>query len=67
MKYIPPHKLKVLMAMFFGTGALGIIMGLTNEHFFITFLGTINLCLGGFFGYVFFTQPAKIRDKKRKK
>ena len=28
LKYIPPKKLKVLTGMFFGAGALGIIMGL---------------------------------------
>ena len=28
LKYIKPKKLKVLIAMFFGTGAMGIFVGL---------------------------------------
>ena len=29
MKYIEPKKLKVLMILFFGTGIMGIVMGLS--------------------------------------
>lgn len=65
MKYIPKRKLKVIMAMFFGTGIFGIFLGLTSVQFFITFLGTINLCLGGFFGYVFLTQKPKLKGKRK--
>lgn len=67
LKYINPQKLKVIMAMFFGTGAIGIIMGLRFETFHLTLLGTINLCLGGLFGWIFFMQPAPVRDKRKKK
>ena len=68
MKYVKPHKLKVLMLLFFGTGSMGIIMGLSTHSqvsFFITFMGVINLCLGGFFGWVFFTQKPNLPDKRK--
>ncbi len=70
MKYIPPRRLKVLIALFFGTGIWGIYFGLSNPSqtsFMITFLGVINLCLGGFFGWVFLTQSPKLRDKRKEK
>ena len=62
------------MMMFFGTGILGIVVGLTiasalsgNSSILITFMGVINLCLGAFFGYVFLTQqPGKQDPRKRK-
>lgn len=69
MKYVNPHKLKVLMLMFFGTGAMGIIIGLSQPSqvsFFITFMGVINICLGGFMGWIFFTQEPPLRDKRKK-
>ncbi|MDH3276979.1 MAG: hypothetical protein OEL77_05300 [Nitrosopumilus sp.] len=74
MKYINPLRLKVLMMMFFGTGILGIVIGLTiaptmssNSSLLITFMGVINLCLGGFFGWIFLTQqPGKQDPRKRK-
>ena len=69
MKYIKPQKLKVLMILFFGTGIMGITMGLSipsQMSFFITFLGVINLCLGGFVGWIFFTQEPRSRDKRKK-
>lgn len=68
MKYVKPHKLKVLMLLFFGTGSMGIIMGLSTHSpvsFFITFMGVINICLGGFLGWVFFTQEPNLRDKRK--
>ena len=68
MKYVKPHKLKVLMLLFFGTGSMGIIMGLfthSQVSFFITFMGVINICLGGFVGWVFFTQEPNLRDKRK--
>lgn len=67
MKYIPRQKLKVLMGMFFGTAVIGIIMGLHSNTLMITFLGVINLCLGGFFGWVFLTQKPRLKDKRKKK
>jgi len=68
MKYVKPHKLKVLMLLFFGTGSMGIIMGLSTHSqvsFFITFMGVINICLGGFLGWTFFTQEPNVPDKRK--
>jgi len=52
LKYIQPKKLKVLIALFFGTAAMGIFVGLVIatgiQTVYITLLGVINLCLGGF-------------------
>ena len=74
MKYIQPLKLKVLMMMFFGTGILGIVIGLTvapnfssDTSILITFMGVINLSLGGFFGWLFLTQAEKEPDKRKRK
>ena len=74
MKYIQPLKLKVLMMMFFGTGILGIVIGLVvapnfshDTSILITFMGVINLSLGGFFGWLFLTQPSKEPDKRKRK
>lgn len=69
MKYVNPQKLKVLMLLFFGTGSMGIIVGLSQPSqasLFITFMGVINLCLGGFMGWIFFTQEPPLRDKRKK-
>jgi hypothetical protein len=65
MKYVAPKKLKVLMGLFFGTGIIGIAMGLSYSFFYLTTLGVINLCLGGFIGWIFFTQHPKLRDKRK--
>jgi hypothetical protein len=51
---------------FIGTSILGIYMGLTNHVFYVTLLGVINLCLGGFTGWLLLTQKPKIRKKKRR-
>lgn len=53
--------------MFLGTGMIGIAVGLQITHFMFVTMGTVNLCLGGFFGYLFFTQKPKPRDKRKKK
>jgi len=69
MKYIKPQKLKVLTIMFLGTGIMGIVIGLSipsQMSFYITFLGVINLCLGGFVGWLFFTQEPRLKDKRKK-
>ena len=55
--------------MFLGTGIMGIVIGLSipsQMSFFITFLGVINLCLGGFVGWLFFTQEPRLKDKRKK-
>jgi len=70
LKYIQPKKLKVLIAMFFGTGGMGIFVGLVIateiQTVYITLLGCINLCLGGFVAWVLVTQKAKVRDSRKK-
>jgi len=66
MKYISPKKLKIILLMFFGTGIWGIGMGLVFEFFYLTSLGVINICLGGFVGWILLTQKPKSRDKRKK-
>ena len=73
MKYINPLRLKVLMMMFLGTGILGIIIGLEvapnfsrDSSLLITFMGVINLSLGGFFGWIYLTQKPQEETGKRK-
>ncbi len=66
MRYVPPKKLKVLMMVFFGTGVFGIAIGLTLIIFMITFMGVINLCLGGFFGWMFLNQEPRSKHKRKK-
>jgi len=70
MKYIHPKKLKVLIALFFGSAGMGIYVGLEQatgiQSLYITFLGVVNLCLGGFVGYLLLTQKAKVRDGRKK-
>jgi len=70
MKYIHPKKLKVLIVLFFGSAGMGIFVGLVIatgiQSLYITFLGVINLCLGGFVAYLLMTQKAKVRDSRKK-
>ena len=70
MKYVQPKKLKVLIALFFGSAGMGIFVGLVIatgiQSLYITFLGVVNLCLGGFVGYLLLTQKAKVRDSRKK-
>ena len=72
MKYIPPKKLKVLSIMFFAAAGFGIFTGLTAassgmQGLIITLLGVINLCLGGFMGYLLLSQKPKVRDSRKRK
>jgi len=74
MKYVNPLRLKVLMMMFFGTGILGIVIGLTiapsfssDSSLMITFMGVINLSLGAFFGWIFLTQKPSAQDPRKRK
>ena len=74
MKYINPLRLKVLMMLFFGTGILGIVIGLTvapslssDSSLLITFMGVVNLSLGGLFGWIFLTQQPKPEDSRKRK
>ena len=71
MKYLNPVKVKVLMMMFYGTGVLGMLVGLLiappSSTVMITFMGVINLSLGGFFGWIYFTQQPDEKDKRKRK
>jgi len=70
MRHVPPKKLKVLLIMFIGTGIFGIVIGLGilgNEHIFMmTLMGVINICLGGFVGWVFLNQAPRSKHKRKK-
>ena len=70
IKYIRPKRLKVLIALFFGTAGMGIFMGLVIatgiQSLYITFLGVVNLCLGGLVAYILLTQKPKVRDTRKK-
>ena len=72
MKYVHPKKLKVLIALFFGSAGMGIFVGpvIPTDNpitsLYITFLGVVNLCLGGFVTYLLMTQKAKVRDGRKK-
>ena len=70
IKYIQPKKLKVLIALFFGTAGMGIFVGLAIatgiQSLYITFLGVVNLCLGGLVSYILLTQKPKVRDTRKK-
>jgi len=70
IKYVQPKRLKVLIALFFGTAGMGIFVGLIIaegiQSLYITFLGVVNLCLGGFVSYLLMTQKAKVRDGRKK-
>jgi len=70
MKYVHPKKLKVLIALFFGSAGMGIFVGLVIatgiQSLYITFLGVVNLCLGGFVAWLLMTQKAKVRDSRKK-
>ena len=76
MRYIEPTRVKVLMMMFFATGIVGILIGLSaitppNLKMMITFMGLINVGLGAFFTFIFLTQiksePDKRKNKKKSK
>ena len=70
IKYIQPKRLKVLIALFFGTAGMGILVGLVIatgiQSLYITFLGVVNLCLGGLVSYILLTQKPKVRDTRKK-
>ena len=66
-KYIPPTKLKVLIVMFFVGAGVGIFLGLTHHHMYLTLLGVVNLILGGVMGGILLLQAPKVRDTRRKK
>ncbi len=60
------------MMMFFGTGIMGIIMGLAvapggNMTMILTFMGVVNIGLGAFFAFTYLTQTRNEPDKRKKK
>jgi len=60
------------MMMFFATGIMGIVIGLSpvagpQQTLVITFMGVINIGLGAFFTFIFLTQVQKAPDKRKKK
>ncbi|MXX20529.1 MAG: hypothetical protein F4Y82_06560 [Cenarchaeum sp. SB0665_bin_23] len=74
MKKIPKKKLKILMAVFLGTGIWGIFLGMilpltSSFPMYITILGVTQLGLGGFFGWRYLTQEPDINndDNKRRR
>ena len=71
MRYIEPTRVKVLMMMFFATGIIGMMIGLTiappSVTMIITFMGVINFGLGAFFTFIYLTQTKKDPDKRKKK
>jgi len=59
------------MIMFFATGSVGIVIGLSpiaaSQTVMITFMGVVNIGLGAFFAFLFVTQIKKDPDKRKKK
>lgn len=58
--------------MFFATGVLGIVIGLSPvapppTKMIITFMGVVNVGLGAFFTFLLLTQAEKAPDKRKKK
>ncbi len=70
MRYVPPKKLKILTLLFFGSGIFGIVVGLGtlgNEPIIMmTFMGVLNLSLGGFVGWIFLNQKPRSHSKRKK-
>ncbi len=70
MKYVKPRKLKILLVMLYGSGAMGIVVGhgiLWNDPIFMmSLIGVLNICLGGFFGVIFLTQEPKSEQRRKK-
>ena len=72
MRYIEPTRVKVLMMMFYATGVVGIVIGLSpitppDLKIMITLMSMINIGLGAFFTYLYLTQIKAEPDKRKKK
>ena len=72
MRYIEPTRVKVLMMMFFVTGILGVIIGLSaitppNLKIMITLMSMINISWVHFFTFIYLTQIKADPDKRKKK
>ncbi len=59
------------MMMFFGTGIMGLIMGLQfappSMTLILTFMGVVNIGLCAFFVFTYLTQTRSEPDKRKKK
>jgi hypothetical protein len=72
MRYIEPTKVKVLMMMFYTTGIVGVLIGLSavtppNLKIMITLMSMINVGMGAFFTFLYLTQIRAEPDKRKKK
>ena len=72
MRYIEPTRVKVLMMMFYVTGIVGTLIGLSaitppNMKIMITFMSLNNVGLGAFFTFIYLTQIKSDPDKRKKK
>ena len=72
MRYIEPIRVKVLMMMFYATGVVDIVIGLSpitppDLKIMITLMSMINIGLGAFFTYLYLTQIKAEPDKRKKK
>ena len=71
MKHIAPVRAKILMILFFSTGILGIVIGLSiappTVIMIITFMGVVNFGLGAFFAYVVLTQGERVSERQKRK
>lgn len=70
MRKIPKKKLRIIMIVFLGAGAWGIVLGMilpmtSTFPIYITILGVTQLGLGGFFGWKYLTQEPESDDAKR--
>ena len=70
-KNLSAKKLKGLIALFFGSGIFGIIighgLGVWQPTFMYTLMGVTNLILGALVGWIFLTREPRESRKKRKK
>jgi len=72
MRYIEPTRVKVLMMMFYVTGIVGIVIGLSpitppSLKIMITLMSMINVGLGAFFTFIYLTQIQAEPDARKKK
>ena len=71
MRYIAPVRAKILSMLFFGTGTMGVAIGLgvapPSVTMIITFMAVVNIGLGAFFAYVLLTQEERSPDKRKRK
>ena len=70
VRYVEPARAKILMALFFATGVIGMYVGLavapTSMTMIITLMGVINFGLGAFFAYLLLTQEERPSEKEKR-